>query len=91
LRRSTASADETVDGHPRAGAGFFGTYLIAVVLHTAWDGANDIAVYAVLSAISLGLLTLTAHRIATAERLAAAQQAPLPRFVRAPSMPSGNR
>jgi protease PrsW len=49
---------------PRAIAHFLGTYAVVVALHTAWDMAGSTAVYVVLSAVSLVLLTVTSHRLA---------------------------
>jgi RsiW-degrading membrane proteinase PrsW (M82 family) len=43
---------------------FVAVFLLAVALHTIWDSAGTIPVYIVLSAISLGLLTWFAHRLA---------------------------
>jgi RsiW-degrading membrane proteinase PrsW (M82 family) len=54
--------------HARAVGRFLGVYLVAVLLHTTWDSAGSPVVYAVLAAISLGLLTYTAHRLAVADR-----------------------
>jgi len=48
--------------HPRAVARFAGVYLVAVALHTTWDSIGALAGYAVLSGISLTLLTISAHR-----------------------------
>jgi protease PrsW len=48
--------------HPRALARFAGVYVVAVALHTIWDSIGDLAGYAVLSGVSLTLLTVTAHR-----------------------------
>lgn len=58
--------------HPRAVTGFVVVFLLAVALHTTWDSVAVTPVYAVLAGISLGLLTITAHRLATEERLLAA-------------------
>ena len=54
--------------HWEAGAvwRFIAVFLLAVALHTVWDSAGTIPVYIVLSAISLGLLTWFAHRLARA-------------------------
>jgi hypothetical protein len=38
-------------------------FILAVALHTTWDSVGTIPVYIVISAISLGLLTLFAHRL----------------------------
>jgi RsiW-degrading membrane proteinase PrsW (M82 family) len=57
--------------HPRSLARFAGVYVVAVVLHTIWDSIGDLAGYAVLSGVSLTLLTVTAHR-ATRENRALA-------------------
>jgi RsiW-degrading membrane proteinase PrsW (M82 family) len=61
--------------HPRAIGGFVVVFLLAVALHATWDSIAATAGYAVLAAISLGLLTVTAHRLATEERLLAAHAA----------------
>jgi RsiW-degrading membrane proteinase PrsW (M82 family) len=42
--------------------GFVGTYALAVALHTAWDGIGGIATYAVVGAISIGLLLVGLKR-----------------------------
>lgn len=42
---------------------FLGVYAVAVALHTAWDTIGTTPAYAVLAAVSLGLLTLTAYRL----------------------------
>jgi RsiW-degrading membrane proteinase PrsW (M82 family) len=49
-------------------ARFLGVYLVAVLLHTTWDSVGSPLVYIVLAAISLGLLTYTAHRLAGTAR-----------------------
>lgn len=56
--------------HARALGGFSVVFVLAVVLHATWDSVAVTPAYAVLSAISLGLLTLTAHRLASEERTA---------------------
>lgn len=53
-----------IDGwRPRAVLRLAVTYLVAVGLHTAWDGVGTVAGYAVVAAISLALLTWTTHRL----------------------------
>ena len=49
-------------------ARFLGVYVVAVLLHTTWDSVGSTLVYVVLAAISLGLLTYTAHRLAAPDR-----------------------
>lgn len=49
---------------PGAVLRFAAVYLVAVALHAAWDGIGTTLAYAVLAALSLGLLTLAAHRLA---------------------------
>jgi RsiW-degrading membrane proteinase PrsW (M82 family) len=49
-------------------ARFLGVYAVAVLLHTTWDSVGSTLVYVVLAAISLGLLTYTAHRLAVPDR-----------------------
>ena len=44
------------------------TYLVAAGLHAAWDGIGGILAYVVIGVISLGLLTVTAHRFAVDDR-----------------------
>lgn len=53
---------------PRALGRFVVVYLVAVVLHTAWDSAPTIWVDAVLALVSLALLWWTAHRLAAPHR-----------------------
>lgn len=48
----------------RAVLQFVGVFLVAVALHTTWDSFGSIPAYVVLAAISLGLLTWFAHRLA---------------------------
>lgn len=48
---------------PRAALNFLGAFVVAVLLHTAWDTFGSILVYVVLSVISLGLLLLAARRL----------------------------
>jgi RsiW-degrading membrane proteinase PrsW (M82 family) len=54
--------------HARALSGFAGTYLVAVLLHTAWDSAPNLTVDAVVAAVSLALLWWTTHRLAAPHR-----------------------
>lgn len=49
--------------HPSGLLRFVAAFAIAVALHTAWDSASRTPVYAVLAAISLILLGITAHRL----------------------------
>lgn len=51
--------------HPGAVWRFLGVFGVAVLLHTAWDSIGLLVGYIVLAAISLTLLTLTAHRLTT--------------------------
>lgn len=46
---------------------FLGVYAVAVALHTTWDSVGTTLVYAVLAALSLGLLTVTAYRLSRRE------------------------
>jgi protease PrsW len=46
-----------------AAARVFGVFVLAVVLHTAWDGVGAVALYIVLAAVSLALLTVVAYRL----------------------------
>jgi hypothetical protein len=62
--------------HPRALGGFVLVFLVAVGLHATWDSVRVTPAYAVLATISLGLLTLTAHRLAAEERVASAASPP---------------
>lgn len=55
----------------RAIGGFLGVFLVAVLLHTAWDSLGGLVVYAVLAVISLGLLAVTTHRLEAAALTAA--------------------
>jgi len=48
----------------RALGGFAGAYVLASGLHAAWDSATGVVAYAVLAAVSLGLLVWTTHRLA---------------------------
>jgi RsiW-degrading membrane proteinase PrsW (M82 family) len=50
----------------RALGGFVGAFVVAVVLHTAWDSVNSTVLYAALALISLALLGWSAHRLAHA-------------------------
>jgi RsiW-degrading membrane proteinase PrsW (M82 family) len=54
--------------HPGALGRFVGTYLVVVVLHTAWDLSGKTVAYVVLAAISLALLAVTSHRLAAPQR-----------------------
>ena len=54
--------------HPRALAGFVGTYVVVVALHTAWDLSGTTVAYLVLAVISLVLLAVTSHRLAAPHR-----------------------
>jgi protease PrsW len=52
------------------GAALFGlTFVAAVALHSAWDLFATIPAYIVIGVISLGLLTLTTHRLALRDRV----------------------
>jgi RsiW-degrading membrane proteinase PrsW (M82 family) len=53
---------------PRALAWFVLVYLVAVVLHAAWDSAPNIWVDGAVAVVSLVLLWLTAHRLAAPHR-----------------------
>lgn len=55
---------------------FLGTYVLVVVLHTAWDTAGSTVVYLVLSVISLALLAVTSHRLAAPHRREPAVRSP---------------
>ncbi len=46
---------------------FLGVYVVAVALHTTWDSVGRLPSYAVLSAVSLLLLTGAAHQLHVAE------------------------
>ncbi|MEQ3549257.1 PrsW family glutamic-type intramembrane protease [Pseudonocardia nematodicida] len=46
-----------------AAAGAVVVFIVAVTLHTVWDGLGGLVVYGILAVISLGLLTWTAHRL----------------------------
>ena len=54
--------------HPRALLGFAGVFLVAVLLHTAWDSAPNLTVDSVVAVVSLVLLWWTAHRLAAPHR-----------------------
>ncbi len=56
--------------HPGAVWRFSGVFGVAVLLHSAWDRIGLLVGYIVLAAISLTLLTLTAHRLATPDTTA---------------------
>ena len=58
--------------HPRALLRLLGVYVVAVALHATWDSVASVIVYALLAAISLGLLTYTAHRLPHERMLARA-------------------
>lgn len=49
---------------PGAVLRFLAVYAAAVALHSIWDGVGTVAVYAVLAAISLGLLAYFGHLLA---------------------------
>jgi protease PrsW len=49
--------------HTGALGRFLLVYALVVALHTTWDSVGSTPVYAVLAAVSLGLLTLTAFRL----------------------------
>jgi len=53
---------------PRALLGFAGVFLVAVLLHTAWDSAPNLTVDVVVAAVSLVLLWWTTHRLAAPHR-----------------------
>jgi hypothetical protein len=46
---------------------FAGAFVLAVVLHTLWDGQGSLVGTAVVAVASLGLLGLTAHRAGRAD------------------------
>jgi RsiW-degrading membrane proteinase PrsW (M82 family) len=46
---------------------FLGAFVLAVVLHTLWDGQGSLVGTAVVAVASLGLLGLTAHRAGRAD------------------------
>jgi RsiW-degrading membrane proteinase PrsW (M82 family) len=54
--------------HGPAVARFLGTYVVVVLLHSAWDLAGNTVTYLVLSVISLTLLAVTSHRLAAPHR-----------------------
>lgn len=56
---------------PRAISGFVGVFVLAVALHTAWDTIASPAAFLVIALVSLGLLTITTHRLATAATIPA--------------------
>lgn len=41
---------------------FIGTFLAAVLLHTAWDGSNNVVVHVLVAVISVGGLLVVIHR-----------------------------
>jgi RsiW-degrading membrane proteinase PrsW (M82 family) len=47
---------------------FLGAFVGAVVLHTLWDSLGSLVGTAIVAIVSLGLLTLTAHRAARVQR-----------------------
>jgi RsiW-degrading membrane proteinase PrsW (M82 family) len=57
-------------GLGRSGVRFVAVFLVAVGLHAAWDSFNSIWAYVVIAALSLGLLTVTAHRLGERHQLA---------------------
>jgi protease PrsW len=63
---------------PRALGRFLAAYLVVVALHAGWDMAGSTAVYVVLSAVSLVLLTVTSQRLAAAHRREALAGLPVP-------------
>src|SRR3954467_15439739 len=54
--------------HPAALGRFVGTYLVVVVLHTAWDLSGTTIAYVVVSGLSLVLLAVTSHHLAAPHR-----------------------
>lgn len=50
---------------------FVGVFIVAAALHTAWDSIATIPGYIVIGVISLGLLTVTAHRLGVREKACA--------------------
>jgi protease PrsW len=66
--------------HPGALARFGLVYALVVALHATWDSVGDTAVYAVLAAISLGLLTLTAFRLGRRQQVPVIAPTPESRF-----------
>jgi protease PrsW len=49
----------------RAIGGFVGVFVVAVLLHTAWDSIGGTVTYVILAVISLTLLAVTTHRLGT--------------------------
>jgi RsiW-degrading membrane proteinase PrsW (M82 family) len=70
--------------HPRAVAGFLGTYVVAVALHTAWDSAPNVYVDLAVAVVSLVLLGVTTHRLAAPHR-----RDPLPAYRPGPAIGAG--
>jgi RsiW-degrading membrane proteinase PrsW (M82 family) len=63
----TAAALYAVPRAPRRGRAvrrFLLAFVVAVALHAAWDSLGGLIAYVVLAVVSLGLLTVIAHRIA---------------------------
>ncbi|MFG1920993.1 PrsW family intramembrane metalloprotease [Cryptosporangium sp. NPDC048952] len=56
--------------HASAVLRFVGIFVVAVALHTAWDSLGSTVAYAVLAAVSLGLLGVTTHRLSVESRSA---------------------
>jgi RsiW-degrading membrane proteinase PrsW (M82 family) len=54
--------------HTRGLLGFAAAFVVAVVLHATWDSIHTLVGYAVLSAISLGLLIAAAHHLSREDR-----------------------
>jgi hypothetical protein len=73
---------------------FVGVFLLAVLLHTLWDGVATLPAFAVIGAVSLLALGWATHRAAVVcerpdavlfgTRTRAPQPQPRPRVVRAP-------
>ncbi|MCY1139132.1 PrsW family glutamic-type intramembrane protease [Actinoplanes sp. Pm04-4] len=49
-------------------ATFAATFAVAVALHASWDSFATIPAYIIIGALSLALLTLTAHRLSTRDQ-----------------------
>lgn len=61
----TAAALFAIPASPHVGRAvlrFAGTFLAAVLLHTAWDGSNNLVVHVLVAVISVGGLLVVVHR-----------------------------
>ena len=61
----TAAALFAIPSAPHAGRAFLrfvGTFVAAVLLHTAWDGSNNLVVHVVVAVVSVGGLLVVIHR-----------------------------